>query len=453
VNLALSLLGAAERYPEAEALPGITYAELRERAARIAGGLGLDPGERIATVLDNRVETALLYWAAQWCGAVFVPLSWRASRGDLDYCIEDCGASVVIREGDPLPEGPEHRGALDLDEGEPSLMLYTSGTTGRPKGVPRSHRADLAGGLGQALQHGYLFGDRTLGVMPLYHTMGIHSLVTMHLIGGCFVSQARWEADEALRLIQEQRVTSLFLAPTLFYDLVHHPRLAEYDVSSVELLGYAGAAMTSALVERCVEVFRPRLFLNHYGSTEIYAFSYHRDQPSKPGCAGRPAVGVRLRLDETGEILCHMSSPEAFTGYWNRPDADERAIRDGWYHTGDVGRLDEDGDLWVLGRVDDMIISGGENVHPLEVEDVLAGHPRVAEVAVVAAPDDRLGQRVVAVVVAEGELTADELDAFCLASAQLARFKRPREYRFVESLPKSPSGKILRRLLREEAPA
>jgi 2-furoate---CoA ligase len=453
VNLALSLLAAAERNPEAEALPGITYAELRERAARIAGGLGLERGERVATVLDNRVETALLYWAAQWCGAVFVPLSWRAAPADLEYCIEDCGASIVIREDTPLPGGREHPGALDLDEREPSLMLYTSGTTGRPKGVPRSHRADRAGGSMQALQHGYRFGDRTLGVMPLYHTMGIHSLVAMHLIGGCFASLARWDADEALRLIQEQRLTSLFLAPTLFYDLVHHPRLAEYDLSSVEILGYAGAAMTSALVERCVDVFRPRLFLNHYGSTEIYAFAYQRDQAAKPGCAGRAAVGVRLRLAESGEILCHMSSPEAFTGYWHRPDADDRAIVDGWYHTGDVGRLDEDGDLWVLGRVDDMIISGGENVHPLEVEDVLAGHPRVAEAAVVGVPDERLGQRVVAVVVPDGELTAEELDAICLSSEALARFKRPREYRFVESLPKSPSGKILRRLLREEAPA
>jgi 2-furoate---CoA ligase len=452
MNLALSLLAAAERTPDAEALPGFTYAQLAERAARIAGGLGLDPGERVATVLDNRVETALLYWAAQWCGAVFVPLSWRASEADLDYCIEDCGARVVIREDMALPDGPEHPGAFDLDEREPSLILYTSGTTGRPKGVPRSHRADRIAGAMQALQHGYRFGDRTLGVMPLYHTMGIHSLVTMHLISGCFFSQARWNADEALGLIEEQRITSLFLAPTLFYDLVHHPRLAEHDLSSVEILGYAGAAMTSALVERCVEVFRPQLFLNHYGSTEIYAFSYQRDQAAKPGCAGQPAVGVRLQVAKSGEILCHMSSPEAFTGYWNRPDADERAIRGGWYHTGDVGRLDEDGDLWVLGRVDDMIVSGGENVHPLEVEDVLAGHPRVAEVAVVGAPDDRLGHRVVAVVVAEGELTTDELDTFCLESGTLARFKRPREYRFVESLPKSPSGKILRRLLREEAP-
>ena len=140
-----------------------------------------------------------------------------------------------------------------------------------------------------------------------------------------------------------------------------------------------------------------------------------------------------------------MSSDEAFAGYWNRPDADEKAIRDGWYHTGDVGRLDEDGDLWLDGRLDDMIVSGGENVHPLEVEDVLARHPGVREVAVVGAPDDRLGHHVVAVVV--GEATAEELDAHCLASDTLARFKRPREYRFVPELPKSPSGKILRRML------
>jgi 2-furoate---CoA ligase len=332
-------------------------------------------------------------------------------------------------------------------------MLYTSGTTGRPKGVPRSHRADRAGGLSQALQHGYRFGDRTLGVMPLYHTMGIHSLITMHLLGGCYVCQPDWDAGRALELIERERISSLYLAPTLYYDLVHHPSIGGHDLSSIETLAYAGAAMTGALVEACDAVFRPRLFVNHYGSTEIYTFSVQRDQPAKPGCAGRPSLHARLRLAENGEILCHMSSDEAFGGYWNRPDADEKAIGDGWYHTGDVGRFDEDGDLWVLGRVDDMIVSGGENIHPLEVEDVLSAHDNVAEVAVIGAPDDRLGQRVVAIVVAEGEVTAEELDAFCLDSESLARFKRPREYRFVETLPKSPSGKILRRLLREEAPA
>ena len=157
---------------------------------------------------------------------------------------------------------------------------------------------------------------------------------------------------------------------------------------------------------------------------------------------------ARLRLSEEGEICIHLSSDEAFGGYWNRPDANERSISDGWYRTGDTGHLDEDGDLWIDGRVDDMIVSGGENIHPLEVEDVLARHPGVAEVAVVGAPDERWGHRVVAVLV--GTATAEELDRHCLESP-LARFKRPREYRFVDSLPKSPSGKILRRVIRDES--
>lgn len=447
MNLAQSLLAACERTPEAEAFPGIAYGELLPRVRRIAGGLGAAAGERVAVVLDNRLETALLYWAAQWAGAVIVPLSWRLSAEELDYCIKDCGAQVVLRDGDALPDGPEHPGALDRDERETSLMLYTSGTTGRPKGVPRSHRADRTGGVSQALQHGYLWGDRTLGVMPLYHTMGIHSLLAMHLVGGCFVPQRRWDPEQALRLIEEQRITSLYLAPTLFHDLVGHPRLAAADISSVRALGYAGAAMTSTLVRRCAEVFRPEVFVNHYGSTEFYTFSIGRNQLRKPGCAGRPAVSARLKLERNGEICVHLSSDEAFAGYWNRPDADGKAIRDGWYATGDTGHLDEDGDLWIDGRVDDMIVSGGENIHPLEVEDVLAGHPAVREVAVIGAPDDRWGQRVVAIVA--GEASEAELDAHCLASP-LARFKRPREYRFVSELPKSPSGKILRRVLREK---
>ena len=447
MNLGLSLLSACERHPELEAFPGLTYGQLLPRVRRIAGGLGLDAGERLALVLDNRLETALLYWAAQWASIVAVPLSWRLSEDELAYCIADCGAARTIRDGEPLPDADEHPGALDRNADEVSLLLYTSGTTGRPKGVPRSHRADRAGAWSQALQHGYRWRDRTLGVMPLYHTMGIHSLLAMHLVGGCYVPQARWDASEGFRLIEDERLTSLYLAPTLFHDLVTHPELDRADVSSVRALGYAGAAMTSTLVRRCAEVFDPEVFVNHYGSTELYTFSIGRDQTAKPGCAGRPAVNARLSLEENGEICVHLSSEEAFSGYWNRPDADAKAIDDGWYRTGDTGHLDEDGDLWIDGRVDDMIVSGGENVHPLEVEDVLASHPAVAEVAVIGAQDERWGQRVVAVVVAD--VTAEELDAHCLAST-LARFKRPREYRFVATLPMSPSGKILRRVLREE---
>jgi 2-furoate---CoA ligase len=456
VNLALSLLSVAERTPDAEGVVEgdrrFTYLELRKRAARLATGLereGLKRGERLAAVVRCRSESVQLYWACQWLGATFVPLSPRVSAADVAYCRDDSGAAVFLGadvDVEPLIGDP-HPGVLDADETSESLMLYTSGTTGRPKGVLRSHRADRAAALSQIVHQGTRWGDRTLGAMPLYHTMGMHSLLAMHLVGGCYVCQPEWDAETALALIERERISSLYLAPTLFHDLVTYPRRGDFDLSSVETLAYAGAAMTSALVERCIEAFSPRLFVNHYGSTEIYTYSIHRDQAAKPGCAGRPALNARLRLGEEGEVLCHMSSDEAFAGYWNRPDADEQAIREGWFHTGDVGRLDEDGDLWLEGRLDDMIVSGGENVHPLEVEDVLARHPRVREVAVVGAPDERLGHHVVAVVVAD-DVTADELDAHCLASETLARFKRPREYRFVTELPKSPSGKILRRMLR-----
>jgi 2-furoate---CoA ligase len=461
VNLALNLLYAAERVPDREALVAadrrLTYAGLRARAARVAAGLsarGVVRGDRVACVLANEPETVELYWGCQWLGAVLVPLSYRVSEADLAYCIEDAGAEVVLREPGEVAElaaKDEHPGAFDLDEDEPSIQLYTSGTTGRPKGVPRSHRAERAGGLSQALQHGLHPRHRTLGVMPLYHTMGVHSLLAAAVVGGCYVTQATWDPVTALELVEAERIDTLYLAPTLFFDLVDHAALGDADVSSVRAVAYAGSPMTGALVARVAAAFEPEVFVNHYGSTEIYTFSVHRAQRAKPGCAGRPALNARLRLaaETEGEILCHMSSDEAFMGYWQRPDADEKAIRDGWYHTGDVGRLDEEGDLWVVGRVDDMVISGGENIHPVEVEDVLARAPGVREVAVVGAPDDRLGQRLVACVVADEGVTAEELDAFCLDSDALARFKRPREYRFVPELPKSPSGKILRRMLRD----
>ena len=529
MNLGLSLLYAAERTPDADAAVDgdvrLDYRSLQRVAADLAAGLasrGVGRGDRVALVLKNRRQTVELYWACQWLGAVVVPLSWRVAAADAAYCVADAGARVVAFEevgldhagacdatvdrfvavgtggagssaelaarfaagggGAPCESYEDLRAAgelagstdpaADLDDRETSIFLYTSGTTGRPKGVPRSHAAERAGGLSQALHQSYRPGERTLGVMPLYHTMGIHTLLAAQIVGGCYVCQPDWDARRALELVASERIGSLYLAPTLFHDLVHSPRPAAAEVSTVRSLAYAGAAMTGALVERCVEVFAPEVFINHYGSTEVYTYSVHFDQRAAPGCAGRPATNARLRMvrpevgagpdDEvepggTGEIICHLDSDEAFAGYWNRPDADARAIRDGWYFTGDLGRRDAAGNLWVVGRIDDMIISGGENVHPLEVEDVLQRAPGVREVAVVGLPDDRWGQAVTAFVVLDGEFAdggdeaaAARLDAYCLRSADLARFKRPRRYRFPDSLPKSPSGKILRRLLREQ---
>jgi 2-furoate---CoA ligase len=225
--------------------------------------------------------------------------------------------------------------------------------------------------------------------------------------------------------------------------------------------------MSTALTAACAVAFRPDVFVNHYGSTEIYTFAVEPDARRKPGSAGRPGIHSRLRVvaasaerrvtpeetvapGEAGEIIAGLDSDEAFTGYWKRPDADTRAIRDGWYFTGDIGHVDADGDLHVAGRVDDMIISGGENIHPIEVEEVLARHPRVRDAAVIGEPDERWGERVVAFVVpADPGLTAAALDEHCRQSADLAHFKRPRRIVFVGEIPRTASGKILRRFLRD----
>ncbi|MEA2722221.1 MAG: 2-furoate---CoA ligase, partial [Candidatus Eremiobacteraeota bacterium] len=247
----------------------------------------------------------------------------------------------------------------------------------------------------------------------------------------------------------------------LYYDLVHLPGIESRDLRSLKKLGYAGAPMTPSLVARCRDVFAPDVFVNHYGSTEIYTFTIYDRLDLKPACAGKAGLNECVRVVETGsrdpnavvaagvtgEIAVRLDSDEAFAGYWRRPDADAKAIRDGWYFNGDLGTKDADGDLFVVGRVDDMIISGGENVYPAEVEDVIAAHPAVGRVAIVGAPDARLGERIVAFVEPLHPVTSDELDDFCKSSG-MTLFKRPREYVFVASIPQSPSGKVLRTELR-----
>jgi 2-furoate---CoA ligase len=504
VTLADLLERAALRHPGADAVVDgdrrLSYEALWRRARGLGAGLrglGVGRGDRVLLAVKNRLEHVLAYWALQTIAAVPTPVNFRLAPGELKYVLDDSGAGVVLFEsgtasavleaahGRGLPlvfvGGDAPEGAIPFDglfgrgeespagptETDLSLILYTSGTTGRPKGVPRTHRNHHAGALAHALQCGYAWGERTLGVMPLYHTMGIHSLTSMAAVNGCFVCQPDWSPAEALRLIRDERLSALYLIPTLYYDLVHAPERPAVDLSSVTKLAYAGAPMLAPLTEACVRAFRPRVFVNHYGSTEIYTFSIRPDVHEKPGCAGRAGVHSALRVvaastercvgpdevvapGEKGEIIASLGSDEAFAGYWNRPDADAKALRDGWYFTGDMGWVDADGELWVSGRVDDMIISGGENIHPVEVEEVLARHPGVRDVAVVGEPDPRWGERVVAFVVpvADG-LTAEALDGHCRAAADFSAFKRPRRIVLVREIPKTASGKILRRLLRD----
>jgi 2-furoate---CoA ligase len=282
----------------------------------------------------------------------------------------------------------------------------------------------------------------------------------MSLIGGTFVCLPRYDTKRALGLIEAENVTNLYLVPTLYHDLVHAREFASSDVSSVRKLGFAGASMTDGLLKKLNEAFSPDLFVNHYGSSEIYTFTIDQNAPAKPGSAGKAGINQEIRVvklnaasvtdlaapEEEGEIIALLAGDESFEGYWRRPDADAKSLREGWYFTGDTGFVDRDGDLFVTGRVDDMIITGGENVSPVEIESCLSLHPAVLEVAVVGLPDEKWGKVVTAFVKRKAPIGEAEFDQFCRTSG-LADFKRPRRFVFVDALPKSPVGKLLRRLL------
>ena len=492
LDLGTSFLASVARTPNALAIVDgatrLSYAQWYTHISAVVAGLdrlGLQRGDHLLTVLQNRWQAATLHWACQFAGIIITPLNWRAKADEIDYAIADAEARAVVFEdvaaeavrgaraipritlGTPAPgELGFADWAAPAAEAEPrasaedwSVMLYTSGTTSRPKGVPRRHRAERAAAIAHLAQNIYAMGECTLGVMPLYHTMGVRSLLAMAAIGGAFICLPRFDVAEALRLIAQERISNLYLVPTLYHDLIHHPAFATADVSSVRKLGFAGASMTDGLLRDLSAAFRPELFVNHYGSSEIYTFTVDQKAPLKPGSAGRAGLNQMVRVvrlggtapaavGEEGEIIALLAGDESFEGYWRRPDADAKSLRDGWYHTGDTGFFDADGDLFVTGRVDDMIITGGENVSPVEIESCLSLHPAVAEVAVVGLPDERWGKVVTAFVARRAPCTEAALDAHC-RSAGLANFKRPRRYVFVAEVPRSPVGKLLRRKLVE----
>jgi 2-furoate---CoA ligase len=497
LDLGRSFLASVERSPDQLALVDgdlrLTYGQWFERVRAVAGGLediGVRHGDHLVALLQNRWEMATLHWACQFMGVIVTPLNWRAKPDEIDYCAKDANARVIVFQdvsAAAVAESVEAQrilrvavgGALgatmpfeDLLEAKPaarllnagaddwSLMLYTSGTTGKPKGVPRRHRHERIAALAHVAQNQYLRHERTLGVMPLYHTMGVRSLLAMALIDGCFVCVPKFDPAAVLAAIEAERITNLYLVPTLYHDVIAHANCAGTDLSSVRKLGFAGASMNEALLKKLDALFKPDLFVNHYGSSEVYTFSIDQDAVKKPGSAGRAGINQRLRvvrLDrgnpdelaeryEEGEIIVDLLGDEAFEGYWNRPDADAKSLRGGWYFTGDTGYLDRDGDLFVSGRTDDMIISGGENISPVEIESLLSLHPAVDEVAVVGLPDARWGQCVTAFIKRSAAVTDAELDEHCRTSG-LANFKRPRAYVWVVDVPRSPVGKLLRRKL------
>ena len=505
MDLGTVLSWTAERYPARRAVGGknpMTYREWDARTnqlARALAELGVRPRDRVAFLLAGGEPHASLHLAAQKLGAVSLPLSMRLGPSELAHCLRDAAPSLLVTDEstvetaqaaaadapdvprahageaagalfgvapigqitDRQPDGPLGVAVSDRDL---SVMLYTSGTTGKPKGVPRTHSAEHHAAIAHLLQTRQHPFEVTLGVMPMFHTMGLRTLIASIVTAGTWVPQPHFDAEESLELIVQERVSALYLVPTIYWALLRTGRLSE--AAHVRKLAYAGASMTPTLAEQLTEALEPEVFINHFGSTEIYTFTIGPDVIAKPGCAGRAGVFSRVRLvepypnasphdrvgiGEQGQIAICMDSPEAFGGYWHRPDADAKSIRDGWYFPGDLAIADEDGDLWVSGRVDDMINSGGENIYPAEIEDALIQCPAVADVVVVGLPDDRWGQATTAFFVPASGMTAEHaasvLANFVREQSGLPSLKRPKRLIALQQVPKSAVGKVLRREL------
>ena len=493
MNLYRVLSETARAHPHVPAIATLdesyTYVELITWAEQLATGfwrLGIRPGTRVVLLLRNRPTTFAVFWAVIALGAVVVPINADQSRETLRRTLQDVEPQAIIYEalegrgiaGLTGSERPLLIGVgaddADIEIGElphlvkvqsefrfhereaddVALILYTTGTTGQPKGVPRTHLNTLSAAQAHVMQNCYEFRERILGVMPLSHTMGLHLYIAATLLGATYVLLRDLDPDQAAELIDRQRISALYQTPFWFYALMHSERTEKYEMRSIRKIGYAGAIMHENLIEACIDRFHPQVFKNHYGSTEVYTHTIGNVLSRIPGSVGRAGVNSVVTIDGTnvpgtvGEVLVSLTSPEAFRGYWNQPDLTRRQLDSGWYRTRDLGYQDPEGNFYIVGRIDDMIISGGEHVLPQIVESVLANHPKVLEVAVTGEPDNRWGQIVVAYVVPRTVgLRVFELDAYCKQQSRLSLWARPRKYVFVRQIPKSATGKILRREL------
>ncbi len=473
-----------------------SYLALRDRVAALAGGLramGVGKGDRLAILSVNRAEYVESLFAAARLGAIAVPLNWRLTAGELAFQVGDSEPRLLFADpalrplvealrGQPEASALERviafegegrlEGAHTYDDllrhpaaggegrfDDPWLILYTSGTTGRPKGAVLTQGTQFWNSINIGDAIGLTSADVTLNIMPMFHSggIGLYTFPTLHH-GGTAVLARQFEAEATVRLIERHGVTAMLAVPAIYLMLLQHEGFQRADLSRVRF-GCGGAPCPLTIIE----AFRDRglLFQQGFGLTETAptcTLIPAADAFRKAGSAGKATLHVEVRVvdedgrdappGEVGEVWTR--GPNLFSGYWRRPDATAEALAGGWFHTGDLARLDEEGFLYIVDRKKDMLISGGENIYPAEVEDVLYRHPAVAEAAVIGVPHERWGEVPRAVVVRKGgaALTAEELIAFC--DGKLARYKIPKSVVFVETLPRNAAGKVLKRLLREQ---
>ncbi|MCU1452048.1 MAG: o-succinylbenzoate--CoA ligase [Acidimicrobiales bacterium] len=473
-----------------------TYAEMATRAAALAGGLaerGVAPGQVVGLLSYNCPELLEALFAANYLGAIAMPINWRLAAAEVRYILEHSDARALVCDealveladeatkgiegtlvracvSQPAPEGwtplAELRAASRRVAAVPAAaddvhrLMYTSGTTGRPKGVMITH-ANLAWkNLAHVAELGFTSADVGLACGPLYH-VGALDLTTTSLlaVGATTIIHRGFDAAAVVAEIERSRVTTVWLAPAMVNSIMALPDVDQRDLSSVRLIVNGGEKMPIPLIERIQRTFAAAWLADAYGLTETVSGDTFLDRDStvtKLGSVGRPCPYLELDIWDTqgrpvpagerGEIV--VRGPKVFKGYWRDPDATAAAFAGGWFHTGDVGVRDEDGYLFIVDRLKDMIVSGGENIAGSEVERVLYEHAAVLEVAVVGRPDDRWGEVPVAYVVLRPDATATAEALIEHCRLQLARFKVPKEITFLDALPRNPSGKVLKRELR-----
>jgi long-chain acyl-CoA synthetase len=448
------------------------------------------PGDRVGLMLPNVPGFAVLYYGILRAGAIVVPMNVMLKRREIAYHLEDSGSRLLFsfqEAGEEAAAGAaeasaeaivlERGGLVDMLEGhEPdprtvatdpddtAVILYTSGTTGRPKGAELTH-ANLDGNAEVVSRTLIQVGpaDTVLGALPLFHSFGQTAAMNASLrAGACLALLPRFDPGEALELMQSLGVTVFLGVPTMYGAILNQPGRERYDLGSLRTCISGGQSLPVELLHGFEAAFGCKI-LEGYGLSETSPVACQNppDRERKPGSIGIPIEGVEMKIaGESGEELADgkvgevlIRGPNVMKGYWRRPEATAEAIRDGWLHTGDLGRRDGDGYFYIVDRKKDLIIRGGYNVFPREVEEALYEHPAVREAAVVAVPDERLGEEVGAAVVLQpgAEATADDLQGH--VKSQLAAYKYPRLIWFIDELPKGPTGKILKREITPPAAA
>jgi acyl-CoA synthetase (AMP-forming)/AMP-acid ligase II len=441
----------------------VVYRELWERAARVAGGLradGVKRGDRVAIRLPNGLDWVLAFWGAQLAGAVAVPVNTRFTDSEAQYVIDDSGASYVFG---ALPDG-EPTAVEDLEPDDLAAIFYTSGTTGFPKGAMTSHANFLANSENAVrcvgLDRGASDDLATIINVPLFHVTGCNSqLIVSHELGASvFVLTNPLDLAGFLCTASEHRVSMLTSVPAIYHALTRHPSFADTDLSAVKYVSYGGAPIAAGAVHQIMRAFPHARVGNGFGLTEtssLTSFLPHEEAAEHADSVGFAMPVCDLAIDDpdpgtgVGELL--VRGPNVVRGYWNKPDATAEAFIDGWLRTGDLGRVDADGLLYIVDRKKDMINRGGENVYSIEVESALAGAPGVGEVAAVGVPDEMMGEKVGAVIVPAGGEGVDVDAVIAHVRGRLADFKVP-QYIAVrgEPLPRNPGGKVLKAQLRDE---